>query len=394
MNEPIIIIGGSIAGVSAAEAARRQDPDADILILSRDAFPPYYRLRICEILDNPAIAEQLELHPRSWYDDRRIRLETGVEVCSVLPESRQIRLSDERTLVWRSLVIASGSQSFQPPLPGIGRSGVHTLWTMQDALRIADELQDARQVVVIGGGLLGLETAYHVRRRGLPTLVVEKMPRLLINQLDEAGSAVLTKRALEFGVVVATAADITELSGDLADPAGPVTGIRLADGREYPADLVLISIGVRSNIGFLDGSGIIAQRRIVTDARLQTNLPGIYAAGDAAEPNNYWFGLWSVSRAEGLVAGTNAAGGQMDFAGLVPPYLLNTMNTRVAVQGDQGLPAQPEYELDVVLDLDSSNYRKLVYRDGIFRGFTLVGDNFDFVQLQKQLGLPGPILGK
>lgn len=94
------------------------------------------------------------------------------------------------------------------------------------------------------------------------------------------------------------------------------------------------------------------------------------------------------------VAGINAAGGQSIFAGIVPPYLLNTMNTRVAVQGVQGQAASPEYELDVVLDQSSDNYRKLVYRDGIFKGFNLVGDNFDFARLQKQLDQPGPILDK
>lgn len=385
MSDPIIIIGGSIAGVSAAEAARLQDPDADILILSSDTYAPYYRLRICEIFNDPEAVVKLQLHPQSWYEERKIRLETGVEVLEVMPDSKQLRLSDGRTLSFRSLVIASGSQSFKPTVAGIDRPGVFTLWTMQDALNIAAALPNAKQVIVIGGGLLGLETAFQVRRRGLAVRIIEKMQRLLVNQLDSDGSTVLTKRVQTLGVEVITDADITELIGSVTDPKAPVSGVRLADGREFTADLVLVSIGVRSNVDFLKDSGLVIPRRILTDARLQTNIPGIFAAGDAAEPNNYWFGLWSVSRAEGLAAGANAAGGQSDFVGVVPPYVLNTMNTKVAVQGDQGKPDQPAYTYQITLDPDTTNYRKLVYKDGKLCGYMLVGDSADFASLQKQL---------
>jgi len=391
---PIIIIGGSIAGVTAAETARRQNPEADILILSRDEHLPYYRLRICEILDDPSLAGQLLLHSADWYQDRRIQIETGTEVIQVLPEQKRLILADGRQLDWQSLVIASGSQSFVPPVSGCQRPGVYTLWTMDDALKINKALDLAKRVVVIGGGLLGLETAYHVRRRGLETCIIEKMPRLLSNQLDDAGSAVLQHRVLDLGVEVATDADVVEITGSQVANTSPAAAVRLADGRSVAADMIIISIGVRSCIAFLEGSGIQTQRRIITDDRMQTNYSDIYAAGDAAEPNGYWFGLWSVSRSQGQVAGINAAGGQSTFTGVVPPYLLNTMNTRVAVQGDQGKAASPEYELDVVLDESSENYRKLVYREGIFTGFMLVGDNFDFARLQKQLGQPGPIFDK
>lgn len=376
MSEPIIIIGGSIAGVSAAEAARRQDPDVDILILSSDTFAPYYRLRICEVFCDPESAAKLELHPRAWYDERKIRLETGIEVLEVMSESKQVRLSDGRLLSFSSLVIATGSLSFKPPVTGIDRPNVFTLWTMQDALNIAAALAKAKQVIVIGGGLLGLETAFQTRRFGLPVRIIEKMQRLLVNQLDGDGSSVLTKRVQALGIEVVTDADITEIND---------SGVRLADGREFAADLVLVSIGVRSNVDFLKGSGLVIPRRIATDARLQTNLLGIYAAGDVAEPDNYWFGLWTVARAEGLAAGTNATGGQSDFVGVVPPYVLNTMNTKVAVQGDQGKPDQPEYTFEITLDSAANNYRKLVYKDSKLCGYMLVGDNADFVSLQKQL---------
>ena len=118
---------------------------------------------------------------------------------------------------------------------------------------------------------------------------------------------------------------------------------------------------------------------------MQTSSVGIYAAGDAAEPDHFWFGLWSVSREQGRVAGTNAAGGDAVFDRHIPPYLLNTMETKVAVLGEQGSLSEPQYELDVLMDTNSGNYRKLVYREGIFRGFMLIGDTHEFAKLSKDV---------
>ena len=391
MHKPIIIIGSSIAGISAAEAVRRQDAGVDILILTQDLFEPYYRLRICEVLDNQAVSSQLALHPVQWYEDRKIKFETGVTVTGILPDKHQVRLADGRSMDFERLVIASGSKSFVPNVAGVGRPGVRTLWTMQNALDISQALDKASCVAVIGGGLLGLEAAYHVRRQGLATTVIEKAPRLLVNQLDEAGSEILKARVLNLGVGVVTAADVVEITGPAADPESPAAGVRLSDGREFPADLVLISIGVQANTGLLEGSGIDVRRRITTDYRMRTSSQDIYAAGDVAEPDGYWFGLWSVSRLQGQVAGTNAAGGDAVFDKAIPPYIINTMETRVAVQGDKGQLSEPQYELDVMFDPDSGNYSKLIYRDGIFSGFMLVGDSPDFARLQKQIGKPGPV---
>ncbi|MEA4889514.1 MAG: FAD-dependent oxidoreductase [Clostridiaceae bacterium] len=389
MEQPMIIIGSSIAGISAAEAARRQNPEIPITILTQDSFLPYYRLRLCEVLDEPAMSGQLTIHPAEWYEQQRIRIETQVSVTAVDPAHHRLQTADNRYRSYDKLIVCSGSQSFIPPIAGINRPGVHTLWLMQSALDLAGALGHASRVAVIGGGLLGLEAAYHIRRRGLPVTILEKAPRLLMNQLDQSGSAVLCGRVRQLDVTVILSADITEILGLSADPASAAAGIRLQDGRQIDADLILVSIGVRAAADFLAGSGIAVQRRILTDLRMQTNLADIYAAGDAAEPEGYWFGLWSSARRQGQVAGINAAGGQAVFERTPPPYVIHTMETHVAVQGDQGLAAEPPYELDVHLDEKNGNYRKLVYRSNNLAGFMLVGNTDDFIKLQKHLGRQG-----
>ncbi len=388
MPKKIVVIGGSIAGISAAEAARKQDPDAVIVVLSHEHVMPYYRLRICEILNEPDLAEKLYLHPVSWYEERRLEIRLGQNVVALDLESQLLHLENGSTETYDSLVIASGSQSFVPPVQGISRHGVHGLWTMKDALTVSEALKSSKKVVVIGGGLLGLEAAYFARKAGSHVTLVERAPRLLANQLDEAGSAVFLDRVKAQDIQVLTSAEVKQIHSEVEDRFSPVSHVSLADGRKFEADLVLVCIGVRANIGFLDSSGLAVKGRISADDRMETSMPGVFAAGDAAEPGGYWYGLWSVAKAQGQVAGTNAAGGDSTFHKVVPPYVINTMETKIVVQGDKGIIGEAHYDLDANLDEENGTYRKLIYRDGIFSGFILIGDTTDFVKLQKSLGKP------
>ena len=149
MARKIVIIGSSIAGLSAAEAARKQDPSAEIVILSHDHFMPYYRLRICEILTEPELADKLYLHPASWYEDRQFKMRLGQNVVALDPIKKRLQLDNGLSETFDSLVIASGSQSFVPPVHGVSRPGVLALWTMQDALDVAEALKKSKNVIVV-----------------------------------------------------------------------------------------------------------------------------------------------------------------------------------------------------------------------------------------------------
>lgn len=386
-SRQILIIGSSIAGISAAESARSHDPEAGITVVSQDEYVPYYRLRLCEVLDDPEIAPALALHPPAWYEEKRINLHLGRKAIELDPEAHTVRLDNNEVLKYDSLVLSTGSHSFVPDIPGKNRPGVYTLWSMADALRIEQALRPVKKVVVIGGGLLGLEAAYHVSRKNIVTTIVERLPHLLANQLDDGGSTVLEHHISTLGIDFITSADVVGLEGASGDASSPVSQVRLADGKTIETDLVIISIGVRANVELAQNAGLKVNRRIITDKAMRTSHPDIYAAGDAAEPLDYWFGLWSVSRAQGRTAGTNAAGGTAEFDLKIPPYIVSTMETKVIVEGDKGIADLPRYELDVLMDEDSGNYRKLVYREGIFSGFMLIGDTHDFLQLQKKLEL-------
>ncbi|MDD2533460.1 MAG: FAD-dependent oxidoreductase [Eubacteriales bacterium] len=386
MSTKIVIIGSGIAGISAAEAARQQNLRAEIVLISEENDLPYYRLRLCEAIADPKALDALTIETQAHYDALNISVKLGQTVKAIDRLGKKISLTDGHEEAYDRLVLATGSSSFVPPLEGVQRPGVKTLWTLENVRQLTAELKPGHQVVVIGGGLLGLLAADHIQQRGAEATVLELSSRLLANQLDAVGSAIFQASAEKRGIHFALGAETAEIVGQYDEPHAPVAGVRLKDGRLIEADLVLLSIGVRANSQLAAAAGLPITRRIVTDLQMRTIDPDIFAAGDAAEPDEYWFGLWPVAMDQGRVAGTNAAGGDAIFAKNIPPYFIQTLGTEVAVQGDKGGPGEFEADIDVEQDPMRGTYRKLVYRGGVLCGFMLVGDTSEMLTLQKKIG--------
>ena len=386
----LLIIGSGIAGLSAAKAARNQDARIDITILGQEDTPPFYRLRLCERIGKDQSFDGLFIHPLSWYAENRINLLLSHNVLSVNDEAK-IVTTDTGDFPYDTLIIASGSMSFMPPFAGRDLGGIHTLWNLSDITAINEGLKTAKNAVVIGGGLLGLETAYCIRKMNITTTLVEGLPRLLPKQLDEDGSAIFTKKVISQGVQVVTGQSVLEFQGDRR-----VEKVVLLDGQIIPADIVIVSVGVRPNIGIVCGGRILIDRFVLANEKMQVQLISdagqveakafsdhVYAAGDVASCNRTWFGLWTVSMLQGQAAGVNAAGGQAVFQMETSPYVLGTMGTRVVVAGSaNGLP---EENADVIQKTDPATYSyiKLVFQNNILTGGILIGEFASkFVHLQ------------
>lgn len=385
----LLIIGSSIAGLSAAEAARAKDKDCQITILSEDAYPPYYRQRLCEVLEDPHNASKLYLHPESWYTDLGIDLRLGQKVRRVRPSTKDVLLEDGSSLAYDKLIIATGSYSFIPPTKGAEFDGVETLWTMEDALRISAKLDGVKSAVVVGGGLLGLEAAFAIGKRGVHTAVLERLPRLMMRQLDERSAEIFTDQVRKEGSEVETNAYIAEI---YADEAGKVEGVRLEDGHDYAADLVMISTGVRPRLEMLEDSGVTVDRFIVVDEEMRTNVPDIYAAGDCAIYDNRWYGLWMIGKQQGAIAGENAVGGSKAYEMPIPPYMVNTMGTRIASAGlieEKNLDSETLAKVHAYIEenLELFQYAKKIYTGESLSGFVLLGDTKAFSSLNKELSL-------
>lgn len=390
LAQNILIIGSSIAGLSAAQAARDQDPDCILTVLSEDSHLPYFRQRLSEVLENREQAGKLFLHTDSWYQDMGIQMMLNSRVVSVDTKDKTVTLESGQALPYDKLIIASGSASMVPPIPGSGLPGVETLWTMEDALRIEARIQNAKRSIVIGGGLLGLEAAHAFHQRGLTSLILERLPRLMMRQLDERSAQLFTAQVEKSGTSVTTDAYVKEI---YADPLGKAAGVTLQDGTQFPADLIFISAGVKARLEFLEGSGIECDRHIKVDEYLRTNVPDVYAAGDCASLNGRWHGLWMVARQQGAAAGANAAGANAPYDMPVPPYMIKTMGTQIASAGTieentLSKEALEQLHADIMVNNRDFQYAKKLYVGDTLSGFILMGDTKAFSSLNKSLGQP------
>lgn len=391
MKQKILIIGSGIAGLSAASAARKQDPTADITILTRDTDPAFYRLRLGELIGKKTPLDSFYIHPVSWYSDNKISLLLDHTVSSVDYDARTVT-TDKGVFSFDSLIISSGSYPFIPPFGGKDLQGIHTFWNLRDIPRINEDLKNSRNAVVIGGGLLGLEVAYRIRKMGIHTTLVEGLPHLLGKQLDEEGSDIFSKKVLEVGVSILCGQSVREFQGGTR-----VEKVALTDGSVLDADIVIVSVGVRPNLDIIGSGRILTERYITVNEKMQVRLDSqtkgvpefsdfVYAAGDVACFENKWFGQWTVSMMQGQIAGSNAAGGNAVFQIKNSPYILNTMETKVSVSGEGILSDGEGIEVLRVIAPETFSYMKLVFRNNILIGGILIGEySSKFVTLQALL---------
>lgn len=356
-----IIIGNGVAGTSAALTIRKQDAAADILILSAEPTPFYSRIRLIDYLSGEVSAQDLILFKDSWYEKNAVALRLSTPALRIDPKTKTVEIAGEQPLCYDRLLLATGGVPTLPPIEGIHLPCVYTLRTLADAERIRDVAERSQNVLVLGGGLLGIETAHALRKAGHPVTVVEYFPRLLPRQMDAAGGAVLQRalenRGLRFVLDAKTRA--------IVDDAGR-RGIELLDGRFVAGDMIIVSAGIAPNRALLDGLPVDQSRGVPVNDLLETGLPDVYAAGDLVEHRGVMYGIWPAAERQGKVAGTNMAGGRELYTGTLPSNVLKVAGIDLMSAGN--IDADSRYRSVVETDADKGIYRKLV-----LDGDTLVG---------------------
>lgn len=363
--ERVIILGAGVAGLTAAEVARSLAPDVVLTLVAREPALPYFRLNLTRLLAGEVSEESLQQHPPAWYEEQRIELLED-EVLSIDRVRQEVRLRHTGVLPYDRLVLASGAHAFVPPIVGVTREGVHSLRTLADSRAILERAQPGARCVCLGGGLLGLETAGALMRRGLAVTVLEGFESLLPRQLARPAGERLQRHLESLGIGVRCGAKLEEILGDEV-----VCGVRLSTGEELPAELVLLAAGIRPNSYLARQGGLEVKRGVVVDDRMFTSDPAILAAGDVAEHRGVIHGLWPTAYAQGLVAGTNAVGGSLEFQGLAPSSRLKVLEVDLFSIG-QFQPEDASYR--VVESEAVDRYVRLVCRDGQLVGANLYGD--------------------
>ncbi|MBS1870331.1 MAG: molybdopterin-dependent oxidoreductase [Actinobacteria bacterium] len=378
-----LVVGGGMAGLAVVEQLLAHGADGRALMIAgAEPSLPYDRIRLSAALAGEMHPAELVLRDASWFAERGVELRSAVRVSALGLGERCAELSDGSLVEYDRVVLTTGSQPALPPIAGLSRPGVHPFRSLRDVARILDGLGSGRRAVVIGGGLLGLEAARGLQARGMRVTVVHLAPHLMEQQLDPLGAGLLQRRIRELGIDVLLGACTTELAGAAAsDDDAPVAAVRLADGRELPAELVVVATGIRPDVELARAAGIEVARGIVVDDELRTSDPRAWAVGECAAHRGVVYGLWAPLLRQAKVAAAVMSGRPAAFHGAVPATTLKVMGVDLFAAG-RAQAADGEEEL-LSLDTRRGRYRKLVVADDRLAGAVLLGDLSEAVTLRR-----------
>ncbi len=373
-----VIVGNGIAGITAAQAITRADSGAEVHVLGKEAYPYYQRTRLWELIAGEAQQEELYFRSLEWYQNKGIQVHVDTRVTALETDEHLLSLANGTKLDYDRLLLATGARSFVPPFAGADKSGVFALRSMDDALAITEQAKQASSAAIIGGGLLGLETARALRSAGLDVTVIEFSPRLLPRQLDTEGAQVLQSLLEAQGLRILTSAETETITGDKH-----ATGVRLKDGHTVNGELVLVSTGIRSRIELAKNAGLDVNRGVIVDEHLRTSTADVYAAGDVAEFNGIVYGIVPAAIEQARVAAANMVKPESsDYQGTLHSVALKVVGVDLASLGE-ATTSGDEYR--ILRDEDPANgvYRRLTLRDGKIVGAILLGDTKNAQTLKK-----------
>ncbi len=371
----IVIIGGGIAGLSAAEEIRKNSSEAEITIISGENELPYYRMSLTRYLAGEIGIKSLAIHPPEWYVQKNIKVLTGREVQEITRETKTVLLDDGTRLSYENLVLANGSVPFIPPTKGSGLYNVMTVRKLTDVQHILDNIQDIHNCVCIGGGILGLEAAGAIAKSGVKVTVVEVAEWLMPRQLNRKAAGIFKSFLQGIGMEIRDNMQVSEITG-----TERCEGVLLANGERLPADLVVITAGVKPHLGLAKQAGLEVDKGVKVNNRMQTSDTSIYAAGDVTEHNGVVYGLWNASQYQGKAAGMNIAGKETQFGGIPRSSFLKALDIDIFSIGEF-IPVDASYHQ---YEKESEgSYYCLLLKDGKMAGGIVIGDKAVSMKIKK-----------
>lgn len=380
-EEYYVILGNGAAGFNAAKAIRERDRTGAVLLISNEPYPAYNRPMLTKSIVAGLQADQIAIEGPDWYEENKVYQILGKEAVSVDMKAKEVLLDDGSKVHFTKLIYALGSECFIPPMDGKDLPEVIAIRRLADVEKVEAVMKDASNAVVIGGGVLGLEAAWELKKAGLHVQVLEVAPVLMGRQLD-AGSAELLKNiAAKNGVEIRTGVTVEAVEG-----TEHVTGVRLAGGEVCPADLVIVSAGVRANIGLAQSIGLDTDRAVIVNERMETNLQDVYACGDCVQYRGANFAIWPEAVDQGKTAGANAAGEKLEYEPAAAALTFHGMNTALFAAGDNGKNPNLLYKTVEFQDMGKGQYRKYYFLNNRLCGVILIGDLSEMAKMTEALG--------
>ena len=378
--EKFLILGGGPAAHFAAKAIRERNASASIVMITNEYEIPYNRPMLTKVLLQDMDCDRLAIESREWYSRQNIRIMFGQTVESIDTENKIVK-TKRSEMVYDKLIYALGARCFMAPIPGFDQDHVVSIRSIADCQKVQEMVKNgAKTAVVIGGGIMGLESGWELKKGGLDVTVLETMPALMPRQLDDAAGTVLRQECEKAGVKVVVGAKITQI-GEKA--------VVLADGTEFPADLVIMSTGMRGNVAVAKDAGLEIGNIVKVDEHMKTSAPDVWACGDCTEFRGTPHGFWAQAEETGRIAGANACGENLTYSEIGSSTVINAMNTSVFALGTNGKAGPNELEKGLrtveIRDDVRGQYQKYFFRRGQLAGVNLVGDISRMPELTQQI---------
>ncbi len=364
-----VVVGNGIAGITTAQMVIPADENAEVHVLGREKYPYYQRPRLWEFIAGEVEQENLYFRPLDWYAQKGIDIHLDTQVQALDSKEHRVILADGSKVDYDRLLLATGARAFVPPIAGADKDGVFVLRNLDDALAIKERSGHCMSVAVIGGGLLGLETARALQAAGLDVTVIEFAPYLLPRQLDEEGGRTLQAILEEMGLHFLTGAETEAILGD-----DQVTGVRIKGGQVLDCQMALFSTGIRSRIELPRDAGLEVNRGVVVDEHLATSAEDVYAAGDVAEFRGITYGIIPAAIDQARIAAANMVEpGSATYPGTLRSTTLKIVGVQLTCLGE-AIASGEECDIIRQTDLQNGVYQRLAIQNGKVVGAILLGD--------------------
>ena len=352
---------------------RLQGSSSSAVMITAEDELPCNRPMLTKALLQDMSGDRMAIADRAWYSERNITLIFSTTVQTLVPAEKKI-VTDKGEFVYDKLIYALGARCFMVPIPGWEQEHVVSIRSIADCKKVQALVNaGAKTAVVIGGGVMGLESGWELKKGGLDVTVLETAPGLLPRQLDDPASALLQSICEKAGVKIVTGAKITEITAD---------AVLLADGTKYPAELVVMSTGMRGNIAVGQEAGLQTDKLIVADDTMATSASDIWACGDCVEFEGNPQAFWAQAAETGRVAGANAAGEEITYRALGSSLVINAMNTSIFALGTNGKDGR-KYRTVEMRDDQRGSYEKYYFFNNRLSGVILIGDTSKMAEMTK-----------
>ncbi|MEG0829486.1 MAG: FAD-dependent oxidoreductase [Anaerovoracaceae bacterium] len=368
-DQKILIVGSGAASLAACMEIRKRDTTCSVEIISSESVFCYNRPMLTKGILSEFDAINFFTKQLDWYQDNNIKLTLDTTVESMDKVNKKLKLSDGQTRPYDKLILATGAECNMPPIKGSSKGSVFSIRKLDDANKIREKIDHTKEVAIIGGGVLGLEGAWEFCRAGKNVTIFEVSDTLMKNQLDSRASQLVKEAAEKSGIKVITNAKIDEIYGE-----EDCQGVKLEDGRKIPAQIVIISAGIKPNSGIGIQAGLSGDRWINVNPKMETSEEDVYACGDVASCNGVSFGIWNQALEMGKVAGINAVGDVASYKPVTPSNSYTGMGISLFAIGDNGKKADQHYKELQLEDWAKGVYKKLYFINNRMVGGILIGD--------------------